>query len=61
MTQLTRQELFINEGVDPETARIAAEASYLQPKERTPIQRQAISKVSDAIAGNARTEGADDN
>jgi len=54
MTKATREQLFIREGVDPETARIAAEASYLAPKDRTPDQQQAISKVSKAIASNNR-------
>jgi hypothetical protein len=54
MTKPTREQLFIREGVDHETARIAAEASYLAPKERTPSQQQAISKVSKAIAENNR-------
>lgn len=54
MTKRTREQLFIREGVDPETARIATEASYLPPKQRTPSQQQAISKVSKAIAENNR-------
>jgi hypothetical protein len=37
---------------DHETARIAAGASYLAPKDRTPDQQQAKSKVSKAIASN---------
>jgi hypothetical protein len=52
MTKLTREELFVREGVDKETARIAAEASYLLPKQRTPEQQQAISKVSSAICAS---------
>jgi hypothetical protein len=54
MIKLTREELFIGEGVEKPTARIAAEASYLLPKQRTPDQQQAISKVSKAIAQNNR-------
>ena len=61
MTQRTREQLFHNEGLDPETARIAAEASYLPPKERTDVQRQAISKASTAIAENNRKLAAPDN
>jgi streptomycin 6-kinase len=54
MTKVMREQLFVREGVDNETARIAAEASYLAPKDRTPDQQQAISKVSKAIAENNR-------
>jgi hypothetical protein len=39
MTKPTREELFIREGVEKETARIAAEASYLLHEQRTPDQQ----------------------
>ena len=54
MTQRTREQMFIDEGLDAETARIAAEASYLPPKERTEKQQQAITKASKLIAENNR-------
>ena len=60
MTKPTREQLFMREGVDAETARIAAEASYLPKNQRTPDEQQAISKVSKAIAQNNRKLVQDD-
>jgi len=54
MTERTREQLFIEEGLDPQAARIAAVASYLPPKERRPEQQEAVTKASKAIAANCR-------
>lgn len=54
MTERTREQLFIDEGLDVFTARLAAVASYLSPSERTQEQQEAVKKASDAIAANCR-------
>lgn len=55
--QPTREELFIEVGASPEVAKTAAEASYMQPRERTIEQKEAIHQVSELIAKDARCEG----
>jgi hypothetical protein len=51
---IDREQLFIKEGVSAEVARIAAEASYIAPRDRTPVQREAIHLISKRIAENNR-------
>ncbi len=51
---IDREQLFIREGVSAEVARIAAEASYIAPKDRTPVQKEAIHLISRKIAENNR-------
>lgn len=46
----SRQEIFLKLGVSEEVAKIAAKATYLKPKERTPEQKQAVHEVSQKIA-----------
>jgi hypothetical protein len=54
----SREQLFIKEGVSAEVARIAAEASYIPPKNRTPEQKGAIHLIR-WIAANNRVLGKD--
>ncbi len=49
---INREQLFIKEGVSEAVARVAAVASYLQPKDRTPEQQEAIHIISQQIAKN---------
>lgn len=52
MTSISREVLFVREGVSPKVVKIAAEASCIPPKERTEAQREAVSLVSQKIAEN---------
>lgn len=51
---IDRVQLFIKEGLSPQDAKVAAEASYLEPKDRTPEQKEAIHLISEKIAENNR-------
>ena len=49
-----REQLFIKEGVSPEVAKVAAAATFIEPKDRTPAQKEAIHIISERIAANNR-------
>jgi hypothetical protein len=37
-----REQLFIKEGVSPEVAKVAAAATFIEPKDRTLAQKEAV-------------------
>lgn len=49
-----REQLFIKEGVSPEVAKVAAVATFIEPKDRTLVQKEAVHIISERIAANNR-------